>query len=163
AGGRVVAGDDLVVAALLLRVEDVAPDRERRPARPDRPAPQLGRPRPRPVGRDPDAANDAVAAGAAKAEPRGGGGRRGRRRRGGGAGGWAGAGAGGGAGGWRRAGARRRSWGVGDHRQWRSAAPSPDSPPVRRSVSTPHARRMLPASAARRGPRESHRLIAVQP
>src|SRR2546422_3473358 len=42
-----VAGDDLVVAALLLGVEEIAADRERRPARPDRPAPQLDRWRPR--------------------------------------------------------------------------------------------------------------------
>src|SRR5271157_3190344 len=39
AGGRVVAGDDLVVTALLLGVEEVAADREGRPARSDRPAP----------------------------------------------------------------------------------------------------------------------------
>src|ERR1700682_1249127 len=39
--GHVVAGDDLVVTALLLRVEEVAEDREGRPARADRPAPQL--------------------------------------------------------------------------------------------------------------------------
>ena len=41
AGGHVVAGDDLVVTALLLGVEEVAVDREGRPARSDRPAPQL--------------------------------------------------------------------------------------------------------------------------
>ena len=43
AGGHVVAGDDLVVTALLLGVEEVAVDREGRPARSDRPAPQLDR------------------------------------------------------------------------------------------------------------------------
>ncbi len=43
AGGHVVAGDDLVVTALLLGVEEVAADREGRPARSDRPAPQLDR------------------------------------------------------------------------------------------------------------------------
>ena len=36
-----VAGDHLVVTALLLGVEEVAADREGRPARSDRPAPQL--------------------------------------------------------------------------------------------------------------------------
>ena len=61
AGGQVVAGDDLVVTALLLRVEEVAADREGRPARSDRPAPQLDRRRLRPIGLDPHAANDAVA------------------------------------------------------------------------------------------------------
>ncbi len=61
AGGQVVAGDDLVLAALLLGVDEVAADRERRPARPDRPAPQLDRRRGRPVGRDPHAAHGAVA------------------------------------------------------------------------------------------------------
>src|SRR2546426_12229436 len=43
AGGQPIAGDDLVVAALLLGVEEIAADRERRPARADGPAPQLGR------------------------------------------------------------------------------------------------------------------------
>ena len=69
AGGHVVAGDDLVVAALLLGVEEVAADREGRPARSDRPAPQLDRRRRGPVGLDPHAANDAVALGSAKAGP----------------------------------------------------------------------------------------------
>ncbi len=69
AGGQLVAGDDLVVTALLLGVEEVAADRERRPARSDRPAPQLDRRRLRPVGLDPHAANDAVAIGSAKAGP----------------------------------------------------------------------------------------------
>ena len=87
AGGHVVAGDDLVVAALLLGVEEVAADREGRPARSDRPAPQLDRRRRGPVGLDPHAANDAVAIGSAKAGPVGsrlaaarGGECRGRRR-----------------------------------------------------------------------------------
>ena len=69
AGGHLVAGDDLVVAALLLRVEEVAVDREGRPARSDRPAPELDRRRCRPVGLDPHAADDAVAIGSAKAGP----------------------------------------------------------------------------------------------
>ena len=43
AGAHRVAGDDLVVAALLLGVEEIAVHREGRPARPDRPAPQLDR------------------------------------------------------------------------------------------------------------------------
>ena len=43
ARGHPVAGHDLVLAALLLRVEEIAVDGERRPARPDRPAPQLDR------------------------------------------------------------------------------------------------------------------------
>ena len=64
-----VTGDDLVVAALLLGVEQVAADREGRPARSDRPAPQLDRRRRRPVGLDPRAADDAVAPGSAKAGP----------------------------------------------------------------------------------------------
>src|SRR3989442_4291035 len=67
AGGQVVAGDDLVVTALLLRVEEVAADREGRPAWSDRSAPQLDRRRPGPVGLDPHAANDAVPIGSAKA------------------------------------------------------------------------------------------------
>ena len=41
AGAHPVAGDDLVAAALLLRVEEVAVHGERRPARADRPAPHL--------------------------------------------------------------------------------------------------------------------------
>ncbi len=69
AGGQVVAGDDLVVAALLLGVEKIAADREGRPARSDRPAPQLDRRRRGPVGLDPHAANDAVALRSAKAGP----------------------------------------------------------------------------------------------
>ena len=71
AGGQAVAGDDLVVAALLLGVEEIAADREGRPARPDRPAPHLDRRRLRPVGLDPHAANDAVALRPAKARPLG--------------------------------------------------------------------------------------------
>ena len=69
AGRDLVAGDDLVVSALFLRVEEIAVDGERRPARPDRPAPHLDRRRCRPVGVDPHAANDAVALGSAKAGP----------------------------------------------------------------------------------------------
>ena len=41
ARGQCVAGDDLVFAALLLRVEEFASNSERRQARPDRPSPQL--------------------------------------------------------------------------------------------------------------------------
>ena len=70
-GGGIVAGDDLLVSALLLGVEQTAGDGERRPARPDRPAPQLDRRRGGPVGFDPDAGDDAVAAGTAKAGPAG--------------------------------------------------------------------------------------------
>lgn len=81
AGGRVVAGDDLVLTALLLRVEAVAANREGRPARPDGAAPQLDRRRRRPVGGDPHAADDAVAPGPSKAGPVGSGLRRRRSRR----------------------------------------------------------------------------------
>src|SRR5207245_11668043 len=69
AGGQVVAGHDLIVTALLLGVEEVAADREGRPARSDRLAPELDRRRPGPVRLDPHAANDAVAIGTAKAGP----------------------------------------------------------------------------------------------
>src|SRR5258708_14772702 len=70
AGAHLVAGAALVMTRLLLGVEEVAGDREGRPARSDRPAPQLDRRRAGPVGRDPRAAaSDAVAAGAAKAGP----------------------------------------------------------------------------------------------
>ena len=60
-GADAVRGHDLLLAALLLRVEDVAVDRKRRPARTDRPAPQLFRRRRRPVGGNAHAAHDAVA------------------------------------------------------------------------------------------------------
>src|SRR5262249_59365868 len=39
-----IAGDDLVAAALLLRVDEIAVDGERRPAGPDGPAPEPGPP-----------------------------------------------------------------------------------------------------------------------
>ena len=68
-GGRVVAGHDLVVAALLLGIDTVAMNREGRPARPDRPAPQLDRRGLGPVRLDSPAVNDAVAPGSAKAGP----------------------------------------------------------------------------------------------
>src|SRR3989442_12086644 len=67
--GQVVGGDVLVVTALLLGVDEIATDRERRPARSDRPAPQLDRRRLGPIGLDLDAANDAVAIGSAKPGP----------------------------------------------------------------------------------------------
>ena len=63
---QVVAGDDFVVTALLLRVEEVAENREGRPTRSDGPAPQLDRRRLGPVDLDPYVADDAVAIGAAK-------------------------------------------------------------------------------------------------
>ncbi len=69
AGGGVVAGDHLVVTALLLGVEEVATDREGRPARSDRPAPQLDRRRCRPVGLDPHSGDGSVAAGSPIAGP----------------------------------------------------------------------------------------------
>jgi hypothetical protein len=68
-GGQSVAGDDLFLATLLLRVEEIAGDRERRPARSDRPPPHLDERSRRPVGLDAQAVNDAVAFGAAKATP----------------------------------------------------------------------------------------------
>ena len=69
AGADAIRGDDLVLAALLLRVEHVAVDGKRRPARTDRPAPQFLRRRRRPIGGDAHAANDAVAIAAAEARP----------------------------------------------------------------------------------------------
>jgi hypothetical protein len=69
AGRQVVAGDNLVATALFLGVEEVAADREGRPARSDRPPPQLDRRRQRPVGLDPHAGDDTVAMGSAKAGP----------------------------------------------------------------------------------------------
>ena len=71
AGGQAVAGDDLVVAALLLRVDEGAADGEGRPAGADLPPPHLDRRRLRPVGLDPHAADDVVAIGSAKARPDG--------------------------------------------------------------------------------------------
>src|SRR5947209_2009379 len=61
ARGPVVAGHDLIVAALFLGVEEIAADREGRPAWSDRLAPQRDRRRLGPVRLDPHAANDAVA------------------------------------------------------------------------------------------------------
>src|SRR5215468_4889410 len=58
--------------------------------------------------------------------------------------------------------ARSRSSGVGVHRQWKSESPSPDIPPVRRSVNTPHASRMVPTIEARRGPLDKRRLATAQ-
>jgi hypothetical protein len=57
---RVVAGDDLVVAALLLRVDAAAGDRERRPAWSDRPPPHFHWRRSRPVSLDPRVPDDSV-------------------------------------------------------------------------------------------------------
>src|SRR5438093_12114281 len=68
---QVVAGDVLVVTALLLGVDEIATDRERRPARSDWPPPQLDGRRLGPIGLDPYAANDTVAIGSAKAGPLG--------------------------------------------------------------------------------------------
>ena len=67
--GHPVTGDDLVAAALLLRVEEVAVHGERRPAGSDRATPQLHRRRLRPVGRELHAANHAVALRPAEARP----------------------------------------------------------------------------------------------
>src|SRR6266498_5244584 len=69
AGAHLVAGDDLVVTALLLGVEEIVAHREGRPARTDRAAPQLNRRRRRPVCLDLHAADDAVPLGSAKAGP----------------------------------------------------------------------------------------------
>src|SRR6185295_7858889 len=69
AGGEVVARDDLVVAALLLRVDEVAVDRERRPSGADLPPPQFNRRRLPPVAFDLQAPDDAVAIRAAEARP----------------------------------------------------------------------------------------------
>src|SRR5689334_9577782 len=77
-GGQAVAGDDLVGAALLLRVHEAAADREGRPPRSDRPAPQRDRRRCGPVGLDTHTGDDVVAMRSAKAGPFGGGFRRSR-------------------------------------------------------------------------------------
>ena len=69
AGVDAIGDDHLFVAALLLREQQVALDRERRPARPDRPLPHLHRRVGRPVGFDPHAANDAVARRSAESGP----------------------------------------------------------------------------------------------
>ncbi len=71
AGSRVVAGDDFVVAALLLRIQKVAAHREGRPARTDGPPPQLDRRRLGPVGRDSQVRDHAIAGGSAKTGPLG--------------------------------------------------------------------------------------------
>jgi hypothetical protein len=67
--GQVVAGNDLFIAALLLGVEEIAVDREGRPARPDRPTPQLDWRRRRPIRLNPYAANDPIPIRSAKAGP----------------------------------------------------------------------------------------------
>ena len=69
AGGRLVASNDLVLTALLLGVEEIAADREGRPAWSDRPTPQLDRRRGGPVGLDMRAGDDSVAIGSAKPGP----------------------------------------------------------------------------------------------
>src|SRR5262249_58607093 len=71
AGRQLVARDDLVVAALLLRVDGMAADRERRPAGADLAPPELRRRRLRPVGLNLHAGNDAVAMRSAEAGPDG--------------------------------------------------------------------------------------------
>src|ERR1051326_8551355 len=60
--------------------------------------------------------------------------------------------------------ARRRCSAVGVHRQWRSELPSPEMPPVRKIVKTPHASRLVTTSEARRGPldRDRRRLATAQ-
>src|ERR1035437_10505048 len=68
-GGQLVAGDNLVGTSLLLRVNEAAVDREGRPTRSDRPAPELDRRRHGPVGLNPHAGGDAVTMRAAKAGP----------------------------------------------------------------------------------------------
>ena len=162
AGGHVVAGDDLVVTALLLGVE-----RSPRTAKDDQPGP-IGRRHSStggdcgPVGLDPHAANDAVALGSAKAGPLGSSRRCAESRRFGCVG-FATSGfrrrrparpersrvaCGSDAGSLscrhgrssrrrrrhRRLGDRSRSSGVGVHRQCESEPCSPVMPPVRRSV-----------------------------
>ena len=69
AGALAVCRHDFAVAALLLRIDHVAANRERRPAWADRAAPQLNWWRCRPVSADMHAANDAVAFWTAKAWP----------------------------------------------------------------------------------------------
>ena len=64
-----ITRDDLLVAALLLRVEQIAANRERRPAGPNRSPPHLRRWSRRPVGVDANAANDAVAIRSAESRP----------------------------------------------------------------------------------------------
>ena len=71
AGGRVVAGDDLLLAPLLLGVQKVALDGEGRPARSDRPTPHLDRWRLPPVGLEPHPGYDAVSTGPAETGPLG--------------------------------------------------------------------------------------------
>ena len=71
AGRDAVARDDLLVAALLLRVEQIAANRERRPAGADRPPPHLHRRRRGPIGVDANAVNDAVAIRSAESRPLG--------------------------------------------------------------------------------------------
>src|SRR5690606_6811727 len=69
AGRDVVARDNLVVAALLLRVESAAADRERRPAGTDPATPELRWRRDVPPRVDADAADDAVSGRSAEAGP----------------------------------------------------------------------------------------------
>ena len=64
-----VSRDELIVTALLLRVENVAADRERGPSRPDRTAPEFLRRGRHPVGFDLQAANHAISAGPRKPGP----------------------------------------------------------------------------------------------
>src|SRR5690349_24059378 len=64
-----VARDDLLVAALLLRVEQIPTHRERRPPGTNRPSPHLHRRRRRPVGADAHVLHHTVAIRTAEARP----------------------------------------------------------------------------------------------
>ena len=68
-GADPVGADDLVLPSLLLRVEDVAGDGERRPAGADRPTPERDRRRGAPIGSDPYSGDDAIAVRTAEARP----------------------------------------------------------------------------------------------
>src|SRR5688572_16211852 len=67
--GELVAGNHLLVATLLLGIEEIPTHREGRPTGPDGPPPQCDRRLPGPVGLNAHAANDAVAFRPAKARP----------------------------------------------------------------------------------------------
>ena len=71
AGGHAVARDDLVFAALLLGVDQIAANRERRPARPHRTPPELDRGTRLPIRLDAHAADDTVATRTTEARPLG--------------------------------------------------------------------------------------------
>src|SRR5262245_60155172 len=80
AAAPAVRGHDFIVAPLFLRVDEIAVDREGRPAGPDWMTPQFDGRRFAPVGFDAHAANDAVAFGSTEARPLGNVCVRGRRR-----------------------------------------------------------------------------------